>query len=347
MVELLSLSIVELFLLSLLPQSVLIVVHLMNSSMTIVQARNPFSFAARSVILHPSRFTLHYIIRIFDGSLKHLESLYMKVRPSKVDLRNIHANRHVLGLILTYHINYGLSLRKTSLIMREVHNYPVSHQTVSNYAEDVSHLIEPWLDSYQYDGLSENLCADETYVKIKGKNAYVFFVCDTVSKIITSFNIFQKRDAFSAIRTFYSTLRKFRSIPKDLNFVVDGNQIYKAAQQYFRLQGIKFDIHQVIGLKNTDITSKMHRAAKQIIERLNRTFQFSYYVKNRFSTCEKANEFMYLFTTYFNFLRNHKSLGYKPPVILEELKGETNMPKKWNMIIDMALDYDIEQDMEF
>ena len=296
--------------------------------------------------LHPSKFTLHYIIRIFDGSLKQLESLYMKVRPSKVDLRNIHANRHVLGLILTYHINYGLSLRKTALIMREVHNYPVSHQTVSNYAEVVSHLIEPWLDSYQYDALSENLCADETYVKIKGKNAYVFFVCDTASKIITSFNIFQKRDTFSAIRTFYSTLRKFKSIPKDLNFVVDGNPIYKAAQQYFRLQGIRFDIHQVIGLKNTDITSKIHRAAKQIIERLNRTFQFSYYVKNGFSTCEKANEFMHLFTTYFNFLRNHKSLGYKPPVILEELKGETNMPKKWNLLIDLALDYDKEQNID-
>lgn len=52
--------------------------------------------------------------------------------------------------------------------MREVHNYPVSRQTVSNYAKAVSHYIEHWLDSYHYNSLSENLCADETYVKIKG-----------------------------------------------------------------------------------------------------------------------------------------------------------------------------------
>lgn len=297
--------------------------------------------------INPSKFTLHYITRIFDGSIKQLENFTKTVRASKVELRNIRANRHTLGLILTYYINYGLSLRKTALILREVHDIKISHQTVANYAEAVSHLIEPWLDNYQYDCLSKDHCGDETYVKVKGKHAYVFFMCDSVSKIITSFNIFMKRDTFSAIQTFYSVIRKFKAIPEGFNIVVDGNPIYKAAQQYFQLNGINFDIHQVIGLKNQDETSKKHRPAKQIIERLNRTFQFSYYVKNGFSTVDKANEFMYLFTTYFNFLRNHKSLGYKPPIELNRFKDEVNMPKKWNMIIDMAYDYDIEQDMQF
>lgn len=297
--------------------------------------------------LNPHKFTLHYITRIFDGSINQLENFQKTVRASKVELRNIRSNRHVLGLILTYYINYGLSLRKTALIMREVHDISISHQTVANYAEAVSHLIEPWLDNYQYDHMSKDHCGDETYVKVKGKHAYVFFMCDSISKIITSFNIFMKRDTFSAIKTFYSVIRKFKAIPEGLNFVVDGNPIYKAAQQYFQLQGMNFDVHQVIGLKNSDATSKKFRPAKQIIERLNRTFQFSYYVKNGFSTIDKANEFMYLFTTYFNFLRNHKTLGYKPPVLLPKFKGVTNMPKKWNMIIDLAYDYDIEQDMQF
>lgn len=295
--------------------------------------------------IHPERFTLHYITRIFDGSIKQLENFQKKVRSSKVELRNISVNRHVLGLILTYYINYGLSLRKTALIMREVHDIKLSHQSVANYTEAVSHLVEPWLDTYQYNHMSKDHCGDETYVKVKGKNAYVFFMCDSITKVITSFNIFMKRDTFSAIQAFYSVIRKFKAIPEGLNFVVDGNPIYKAAQQYFQLQGMNFDVHQVIGLKNTDEVSRQFRPAKQIIERLNRTFQFSYYVKNGFSTIDKANEFMYLFTTYFNFLRNHKSLGYKPPVELPKFKGETNMPKKWNMIIDMAFNYNIEQEI--
>ncbi len=124
-----------------------------------------------------------------------------------------------------------------------------------------------------------------------------------------------------------------------MNFVVDGNPIYLAAQQYLHINKIRFKVHQVIGLENKDETSKMYRSQKQIIERLNRTFKFSYYVKNGFTDFDKANEFMCLFTTYFNFLRNHSSLKYKPPVELEAFKGVTNMPKKWNMIIDMANDY--------
>lgn len=190
-------------------------------------------------------------------------------------------------------------------------------------------------------------CGDETYVKVKGKHAYVFFMCDSASKIITAFHIYMKRDTFSAIQTFYSVIRKFKAIPEGFNIVVDGNPIYKVAQQYFQFQGFHFDLHQVIGLKNKDEVSKNHRPTKQIIERLNRTFQFSYYVKNGFSTVDKANEFMYLFTAYFNFLRNHKSLGYKPPIQLDNFKGESNMPKKWNMIIDLAYNYAIEQDMQF
>lgn len=297
--------------------------------------------------LHPHNFTLHYITRIFDGSIKQLENFTKTVRASKVELRNIRSNRHTLGLILTYYVNYGLSLRKTALIPREVHDIKISHQTVANYVESVSHLIEPWLDNYKYNCLSKDHCGDETYIKVKGKHAYVFFMCDSVSKIITSFNTFMKRDTLSAIKTFYSAIRKFKAIPEGFHITVDGNPIYKAAQQYFQLNGINIGLHQVIGLKNVDEESKKYRQAKQIIERLNRTFQFSYYVKNGFSSIEKANEYMYLFTTYFNFLRNHSSLNYKPPIELEQFKGVINMPRKWNMIIDMAFKYDTEQDMQF
>ncbi|MBM6842210.1 transposase, partial [[Clostridium] spiroforme] len=90
-----------------------------------------------------------------------------------------------------------------------------------------------------------------------------------------------------------------------------------------------------------------HRPAKQIIERLNRTFKYSYVVKNGFNSLEGANDFMCLFTAYFNFLRNHTSLGYKPPVELDCLKKTHIMPNKWNILLDEALNYYIESTMEF
>lgn len=292
-------------------------------------------------IIEPSAFSLHYITRVFNASLDVLEKVQRTLVPSKIDLARIHNSKHILGLALTYYVNYGLSLRKTALILHEVHDISISHQTIANYAQAASHLLFPWLDHFKYD-MSHYHCGDETYVKVKGKKAYVFFMCDVRQKIITSFKIYMKRDTFSAIDAFYSVLRKFKSIPDNLEFIVDGNPIYKAAQQYFQLNRIFFKVTQVIGLTNDDPVSKEHRPAKQIIERLNRTFQYSYAVKNGFNTLEGANDFMTLFTTYFNFLRNHTSLGYKPPVQLECLQCTHNMPSKWNILLDKALTFHIE-----
>ena len=58
-----------------------------------------------------------------------------------------------------------------------------------------------------------------------------------------------KRDTFSAIDAFYSVLRKFKEIPKDLEFVVDGNPIYIAAQQYFQLKRIFLKSHRLLDLR--------------------------------------------------------------------------------------------------
>lgn len=294
----------------------------------------------------PSAFSLHYITRVFNASLDRLESIQLKIEPSKIDFTRIRNSKHVLGLALTYYVNYGLSLRKTALILHEVHDIKISHQTIANYAQAASHLLFPWMDSFKHD-LNPYQCGDETYVKVLGKKAYVFFMCDVRKKIITSYRIYMKRDTFSAIDAFYSVLRKFKEIPENLEFVVDGNPIYKAAQQYFQLKRVFFKVTQVIGLTNDDPVSKEHRPAKQIIERLNRTFQYSYAVKNGFNTFAGANDFMCLFTTYFNFLRNHTALGYKPPVQLDCLKKTHNMPSKWNILLDEALNYYIESTMEF
>lgn len=294
----------------------------------------------------PSAFSLHYITRVFNASLDALEMLQIKIEPSVVDLSRIRNSKHILGLVLTYYVNYGLSLRKTALILFEVHDIKISHQTIANYAQAASHMLSPWLEHFQYP-LNAYQCGDETYVKVLGKKAYVFFMCDVKQKIITSFRIYMKRDTFSAIDAFYSVLRKFKEVPKNLEFVVDGNPIYKAAQQYFQLKRIFFKVTQVIGLTNDDPVSKEHRPAKQIIERLNRTFQYSYAVKNGFNTLEGANDFMCLFTTYFNFLRNHTSLGHKPPMQLDCLKQTNNMPSKWNILLEQARNFYVDSIVPF
>lgn len=287
---------------------------------------------------NPYKYKLHYYYRVFDIELDSLKD--DPHIPSAVDLSRIRNPQYVLGLVLTYHINYGLSTRQTASILWDIHNIKISHQTVANYASSAARVIKPYIDNYPYElSDSVSVCGDETYIKILGKKYYVFFIMDAVKKIITSYSIFLNRDGVSAIKAIYSTLSKFRKLPENLTLIFDGNPIYVLAQHFFAQHGIHFDVKQVIGLTNKDEVSKEYRWLKQIIERLNRTFKGVYKGKNGFNSFERANEFMALFAAFFNFLRRHSALGYNVPVSIPELDNIPDMPSKWLKLLRLSYDY--------
>ena len=284
----------------------------------------------------PQAFKVRYIFREFHFDFKPLS----KDTPEKpkVDLSRIYVSSHTLGLILTYHVNYGLSARKTAALMFDVHQVKVSHQTILNYMNSVALITKPFVDHFPYE-LSNSFCGDETYIRVKGRWHYLFFFFDAVKKIILSYPVSPNRDTLSAIKALDQVFQKFKEIPEDLMFVVDGNPIYILAQHYFAQHGIHFDIHKVIGLTNDDPVSKEHRPLKQIIERLNRTFKGNYRATTGFGSQAGSVSYVTLFVAYFNFLRPHASLEYKVPVIIPELKKMPNMPDKWTKLITMSQDF--------
>ena len=284
----------------------------------------------------PHLFKLRYIYRKFHFDFTPLSKNndHMPV----VDLPNISASDHVLGLILTYHINYGLPLRKTAALMFDVHGVKISHQTVSNYCNAVAPRVKPFIDNFKYE-LSNSFCGDETYIKIKGRWHYIFFFFDSVKKIILSYRVRKYRDYQSAILAINDVLVKLTEIPQNLNLITDGNPIYLLAQQWFAQYGIYFDITQVIGLTNDDDVSKEFRPLKQIIERLNRTFKGNYKPTGGFGAELGAISSVVLFVAYFNFLRPHSKLDNNVPVLIPELNTLPNMPAKWLMLIKMSEDY--------
>jgi len=105
------------------------------------------------------------------------------------------------------------------------------------------------------------------------------------------------------------------------------------------MNGIKFDLHQVIGVKNMDEVSRRFRPEKQTEERLNRTFKENYHPTNGYASLEQANAYMINYVAFFNFLRRHSSLGYNPPVILDEFGEHDLMPDKWLKLIQMSGTY--------
>ena len=286
---------------------------------------------------NPYAFKLHYIYREFTFDFKPL-SKESTVIP-KVDITKIHSSHQVLGLVLTYYTNYGLSSRNTAAIMKDIHGVDISHQTVLNYADAVSKYIKPYVDNYPYK-LSNSFCGDETYLRVNGKWQYLFFFFDALKKIILSYRISPDRDTEAAVRALDDTLKKIGQLPEDLTFVVDGNPIYRLAQHVFYQHGIHFDLKQVIGLTNNDEVSREYRTLKQIIERLNRTFKREYKTTYGFKSSAGSEAFTILFVAYFNFLRPHSALEDKRvPVIIPELKNISNMPGKWITLIGLAQEY--------
>jgi putative transposase len=284
----------------------------------------------------PQAFKLHYIYREFTIQLKPL-SKESPVMPD-VDLSKIHSSPHILGLILSYYVNYGMSSRLVASIMRDIHGVKISHQSVINYANAAAMLLKPFVDNYEYP-LTTSICGDETYIKVNGKWHYVFFIIDTIKKIITSHHVSPNRDTIAAIKAIDDTLSKYKQVPENLNLVFDGNPVYLLAQHFFASHGIHFDVTQVIGLTNDDPVSEEFRPLKQIIERLNRTLKRYYKSTNGFAAFKNCQNYLTLFTTWYNFLRPHKSLSYKIPVDIPQVTGLPNMPARWLELLDMAQDY--------
>lgn len=281
------------------------------------------------------RFHYHYREFKFD-----MEALKKAAHNNDIhfDLNKIHFDQKVLGLVLTYYVNYGLSSRKTALILRQVHGLKISHQTVMNYANKVSQLIKPLVDNYPY-ALTNTLSGDETYIKVRGKNQYVFFWSDPKTKVITSYTIYANRDMKNACQSIYECLSKYESIPEDLLLITDGNPIYNAAQLFFHINGIDFTLKQVIGVKNNDEESQEYRPFKQIKEHLNRTYKQNYYGTNGYHSLECANTYMVLYVCFFNFLRQHSSLKYKTPVDDGLFNENQLMPDRWLKLIELSSQY--------
>ena len=287
---------------------------------------------------HPQKIKLRYIYRKFNIDFPTLQKDYRNFIKSPIDLSRAYSSQYVIGLCLTYHINYGLSYRQTAAILQDVHEVYISYKTVENYCKAVSSNVQYLLEFYPYE-LSSHSCADETYIKVAGKTQYIFFYFDAIKKIVTSHRVFEHRDSLSSIKAAYSTLRKYKELPKDLQVITDGNPIYNVAVQYWTQHGLPFNLYQVIGLKNLDETSKKYRSSKQIIERHNRTLKYYYRPKNGFSSNENANNYMVLFATFFNFLRPNSALDYHIPVEIPEVQECSNMPNKWIKLISLSYDY--------
>lgn len=91
--------------------------------------------------------------------------------------------------------------------MKDIHRISISHQTVLNYSRLAAKAIKPLVDHYPYE-LSDQICGDETYIRIKGRWNYLFFFFDAKNKIILSSRLSANRDTATAVQAMDDVLIK-------------------------------------------------------------------------------------------------------------------------------------------
>ena len=281
-----------------------------------------------------SDYKLHYIYREFNVDFFRMPLESLPKNASSLRFRKYDAN--IMGLCLTLHVNLGLSLRKTSQALMDLYGFKVSHQQIANYCKTAALCVKPFVDHYDYKP-GKAFVADETYIQIRGVHSFVWFIMDAASRSILGYQVSDNRSAGPCNMAMRMAFEKLKNkLPEGFLFVADGYSAYPlAAQQFFLEFGerMRFEITQVIGLTNDDAVSARYRPYKQLIERLNRTYRASYRHTNGFDGIEGANYGLSLWVAYYNFLRPHKSLGYRVLNSVEELQNADNMPGKWQLMI--------------
>jgi transposase-like protein len=286
-----------------------------------------------------SQFKLRYQFREYhipDENLKnsslptHAHLLFSRLRSSL----------NTIALVLTFHVSFAISARKTALMLRKVFNIPLSYQSVLNYCELAASFCHKFNSFYKGD-IDDYTAGDETYIKIKGKFSYTFLFISAVNHKITSYHVSHTRDVFGAVPSILEAIRTSKP-DQVITIISDGNPAYQEAVHFINR---KFDkslsLKKVIGLQNLDEESEIYRPFKQLIERLNRTYKFHVRSAYGFNSNNGAIALTILFVTHYNFLRDHIALDYQTPIQLDFLKEFDTIQAQWAEILNRAFNLEL------
>lgn len=284
---------------------------------------------------------VHYIYRHIN--LK-INDVYQIIEDSKTkvtfNFRFRKFNMDILSKVLTLRINSKLSTRDTAQALYDLFGIEISHTQVANYCTRASYLISLFNTKITNE-YSNNLVADETYIKVKGQKHYVWIIYDRIKETVVSSFISSKRDTTSCITAIVKSLKKYVSIPETIKFASDGFTAYPISLQYVSKEFQTIFNHTTVkGLQIQEGENSDTRNAKQEIERLNRTFKESYRITTGYGTLQGSRNSMELWMFYYNYLRKKEgkflnSLDFIDSKIdIDSLTA----PLKWALTLQYCID---------
>jgi len=192
------------------------------------------------------------------------------------------------------------SFRNIALILRITSNIKVSHTTISNWCKRFAPLFQnlslELIPRLNFD--SDEWHADETVVKVLGQKHYIWFIVDSETRFVLGYHLSPYRDSSQAYKLFNSvtSLGNPGSIVSDrLGSYTQPAKTIFTSSNHIRVQSFKDDI------------------SNNLIESFNKQFKAWYKTKQGFNSYDSANNMIFMFVFFFNFVRPHSSLNGLTP----------------------------------
>jgi putative transposase len=174
--------------------------------------------------------------------------------------------RYPVEIMLTcvrWYLAYSLSLRDLEEMMQE-RGVSVDHSNIHRWIIKFTPLLEQAFRrrkrKYGFGSVSKSWRMDETYIKVGGKERYLYRAVDKQGNTV-DFLLTTKRDRRAALQFFTKAVANNR-LPEVAN--IDKSRANKAGiEQYNRTHGTRVRIRQCKYLNN--IVEQDHRAVKRRI----------------------------------------------------------------------------------
>lgn len=230
--------------------------------------------------------------------------------------------RHPLYIVLAalnYYFMANVTTRKASQLLAAVHQVSISHVTVSKWIKrfaPVFQMISDVLKGQMNLSDSDEWHFDETYVKIRGQDFYLWLSIDSETRFILDFHLSPNRDSDSAHRLLGNCNRHFGSPASAA--VSDRYKAY--------IQPVSFYFGDACHIRVEDFHDLI---SNNLIEAFNNQFKAWYNPRRGFGSFDSANRLIAVYIFFYNFIRPHSSLNGLTPAQVSGLDSSKRMRDNW------------------
>lgn len=212
------------------------------------------------------------------------------------------ANPKIITLTLDLYYK-GLSLRDITDTLNQFFAVKLHHETVRRWIVKFSKAMDNYTKHFT-PKVSDVWHADEQMIKVKGKYLWNWNVLDEETRFLLANNITEKRFTDDA-RTVFQMAKETAKVKPDF-VITDGLHAYQdAIRKEFFVNNKRPNQTKHVRLETLEKSPN-----NNLVERFHSTFRERDKVMRGFKTAN--NPMIDGFYTYYNFIRNHSTLGTTP-----------------------------------